>query len=62
MIKKIINILKKFILAVLFIYTYNKLTIPLNIYIPINFFTVFFVSVCGIPSILVLILFSLLYL
>ena len=61
MIRKIFNILKKFILAVLFIYTYNKLTLPLNIYIPINIFTVLFVGICGIPSILSLILFSLLY-
>ncbi len=61
MLMKIINIFKKIILAVLFIYTYNKLTLPLNIIIPINIVTVVLVSVCGIPSILMLILFSLLY-
>ena len=61
MIKKIFNILKKIILAVLFIYTYNKLTLPLNIIIPINVITVGLVSICGIPSILMLILFSLIY-
>ena len=59
MIKIIYNVLKKIIVSVLFIYAYNKLALPLNIIIPINIITVLFVSVCGIPSILMLILFSL---
>lgn len=59
MIKKIINIIKKFIVAVLLIYAYNKMTLPLNLFIPMNIFTILLVTFCGIPSIIMLILFSL---
>lgn len=59
MFKKIFNIIKKIIVAVLFIYGYNKLALPLNVIIPINVVTVLMVALCGIPSILMLILFSL---
>lgn len=59
MIKKIMKIVKKLILAVLLIYAYNKLALPLNLIIPLNILTIFLVAMCGIPSILMLILFSL---
>lgn len=59
MLKKVINILKKIILSVLLIYTYNKLALPLDVFVPINIFTVIFVFICGIPSMFVLILYSL---
>ncbi len=59
MLKKILNIIKKLIMSVLFIYAYNKLALPLNVIIPINVITVCMVAVCGIPSILILVLFSL---
>ncbi len=59
MFMKIINIIKKFIMSVLFIYAYNKLALPLDIIIPINVITVLLVTLCGIPAILMLILFSL---
>ena len=59
MIKKIFNIIKKFIVAVLLIYAYNKMTLPLDIFIPMNIFTILLVTLCGIPSIFMLILFSL---
>ena len=59
MLKKIINIIKKIILSVLFIYAYNKLALPLNVIIPMNLITVILVAACGIPSILMLVLFSL---
>lgn len=59
MLRKIFNIIKKIIMAVLFIYTYNKLALPLNVIIPINIITVCLVALCGIPSILLLVLFSL---
>ena len=36
MLKKIFNIIKKVILAVLLIYAYNKLALPLNLIIPMN--------------------------
>jgi len=59
MIKIILNIIKRIIMSVLFIYAYNKLTLPLNVVIPMNVITVSLVALCGIPSILMLVLFSL---
>ena len=59
MLKKIFNIIKKIIMAVVFIYAYNKLALPLNVIIPLNVITVCLVAICGIPSILMLVLFSL---
>lgn len=59
MIKKIFSAIKKIIVSVLLIYGYNKLALPLNIVIPMNIFTILLVALCGIPSILMLILFSL---
>lgn len=61
MINKIVNFVKKSIMAVLLIYTYNKLSLPLNIIIPVNIVTVFLVYLCGIPSILMLTLFFLIF-
>ena len=60
MLKKIFNIIRKLVVAVLLIYAYNKLAVPFNVVIPINIITVLLVSLCGIPSILMLVLFSLL--
>ena len=60
MIKNVFKLIKKFIVAVLLIYAYNKMTFPLNIFIPMNIFTILLVTFCGIPSIFMLILFSLL--
>lgn len=59
MLKKVFNLIKKFILAVLLIYAYNKMTLPLDLFIPMNIFTILLVTFCGIPSIIMLILFSL---
>lgn len=59
MLKKIFNVVKKVIMSVLFIYAYNKLTLPLDVVIPMNVITVCLVALCGIPSILMLVLFSL---
>lgn len=57
MLKEIINIVKKIILSVLLIYAYNKLALPLNVVIPINIITILLVYICGIPSILCLVIF-----
>jgi|GEM_PF-1624925 len=59
MLKKIFGVIKRVVMAVLFIYAYNKFALPLNVIIPINMITVLLVSLCGIPSILMLVLFSL---
>ena len=57
MLEKIFLIVKKVVLGVLFIYAYNKLALPLNVFIPMNIFTVILVSLCGVPSILMLVLY-----
>ena len=59
MLKKFFNLVKKFVVAVLLIYAYNKMTLPMDLFIPMNIFTVLLVTFCGIPSIIMLILFSL---
>lgn len=59
MLKRLFDVVKRVVMAVLFIYAYNKLALPLNVIIPINIITVLLVSLCGIPSILMLVLFSL---
>ena len=59
MLKKIFNLIKKFIVAVLLIYAYNKMALPLDLFIPMNLFTILLVTLFGIPSIIMLILFSL---
>ncbi len=61
MLKKGYKAIKKIILAVLFIYAYNKLALPLNVFIPMNMFTVFLVALCGVPSILMLVLYFLIF-
>ena len=59
MFNKIFDVFKKFILAVLLVYAYNKMALPLNIFIPMNVFTILLVTFCGIPSIIMLALSSL---
>lgn len=59
MLKKLFDLIKKFILAVLLIYAYNKMTLPMDLFIPMNIFTILLVTFCGIPSIFMLILYSL---
>ena len=46
-------------MSVLLIYCYNRFAFPLDIIIPINIITVGIVTLCGIPAILMLMLFSL---
>ena len=59
MIKKIFSLIKKIVVAVLLIYAYNKMTLPMNLFIPMNVFTILLITFCGIPAIIMLIFFSL---
>lgn len=61
MIKKIFGMIKKIVLSVLFIFAYNKLAVSVGVIIPINVITTILVSLFGIPSIIMLVLFSLIY-
>ncbi len=58
MIKKIFMVLKKIIVGILLIYTYNIIVFPIGIIIPMNIFTIFFVSFFGIYALIALCLFS----
>lgn len=60
MIKGIFYIIKRVIVAMLLIYTYNIILFPLGIIISINFFSIFLVSIFGLPAVMALCLFSLL--
>ena len=60
MLKKIFSLIKKIIVAVLLIYAYNKMSMPTELFIPMNIFTILLVLLCGLPSIVMLVLFSLL--
>ena len=59
MLKKIFSLIKKIIVAVLLIYAYNKMSMPTELFIPMNIFTILLVLLCGLPSIVMLVLFSL---
>lgn len=58
MMKNVLMFIKKIIVAILFIYTYNIIVFPLGIIIPINILNVLIVSFFGLPAIIVLCLFS----
>lgn len=57
--RSIIKVFRKLILAPFIIYIYNLIAAPLNLVIPINIFTVIFVSFLGIPGLITLIIFLL---
>ena len=52
MIRKIFKIIKKVIFSFLLIYSYNLIAVPINVTIPINFITIFYTTVLGIPAFL----------
>ena len=61
MIKKIILVIKKLIVAILFIYTYNIFVFPLCITLPSNLFSIIIVSFFGLPAVIALCLFSIFF-
>ena len=60
--RKILSIIKKIVMAVMFIYAYNKIALPFDVLIPINYITILLVSFFGIPSIPMLVLYSIVFL
>lgn len=58
MIKKIGRIIKQVIMAFVLLYTYNRFAVSFNAVIPINFITIFIVSIFGIPVIVGLVIFN----
>ena len=58
MLKKVLFLIKKFIFGVLFIYAFNVIVFPIDAVVPINIFTILFVSIFGLPGIIGICLFS----
>ena len=58
MVKKIFWIVKRFIFGILFIYAFNVIVFPIDAVVPINIFTILFVSIFGLPGIIGICLFS----
>lgn len=55
MLKKIYKLFKKMIVSAFILYSYNLISAPLNLIIPINIYTVSILTVLGIPSLFALI-------
>lgn len=55
MLKKLFGFIKKIIFSVFILYGYNLIIEPLGMIIPINIYTVLFLSVLGIPALFSLI-------
>ena len=55
----VLNGIKKIILAVLFLYAFNKMAVSFDLFIPINVLTVLLVLYGGIPAIVMLAVFPL---
>lgn len=58
MIKKLFILIKRFIFGVLFIYAFNVIVFPINVVIPMNIFTIIFVTIFGAPGVVGICLFS----
>lgn len=56
--KFIFRIIRRVILGAFLLYGYNLIAVNFNMIIPINIFTIGFVTILGIPSILALLLFK----
>lgn len=58
MMKVIVKLIKKVIFSAFLLYGYNLIAVNFNMIIPINIYTICFVTILGIPSMLALILFK----
>ena len=58
MILKLLKLLKKIVVATLLIYSFDVFAVSLNLSIPINFITVFLVTLFDIPALMCLVIFS----
>ena len=56
MLRKIGVLLRKIILGAFILYGYNLIAVSFNVMIPINFFTICFVGILGLPALFSLIL------
>lgn len=58
--KKIYALFKKLVFGIFFLYGFNVLSAPLDLFIPINWITIVLFMIFGIPSIFALIVIKLL--
>lgn len=62
MINLLFHLIKKFILSAFILYGYNLIAVNFNVTIPINFYTLLFVTFLGSPALIALILFKIIVL
>lgn len=55
MLKKIYKLFKKIVVSAFILYSYNLISVPLNLIVPINISTVSILIIFGIPSLFALI-------
>ena len=58
---RIKKIIKKVVMAFFLIYGFNYFMVPLNLIIPMNYFTIISVSIFGIPMLMVLVIVKLIF-
>ena len=52
--QKLINLVKKIVIGILLIYSYNVIAVAFNMTIPINYITILLVAFLDIPAMLLL--------
>lgn len=60
MLKSIFKVFKRIIFSVFLLYSFNLIALPMGVIIPINFVTVLFLVVLGVPALFSFILISVL--
>ena len=60
--KKMILFIRSVILSAFVLYGYNLIAVNFNVIIPINYFSLFFVTFLGAPALVVMVLFKMLVL
>lgn len=60
--KKILFIIKRVVLSAFILYGYNLIAVNFNMIVPINYYTVGFVTLLGAPALVALVLFKILVL
>lgn len=60
MLKKLFKVLRKVVIAILLLYSFNVLIASTNVFVPINYVTISVVSFLGIPGVVSLFMVQLL--
>ena len=54
--KKIFSLVKKFVFSFFILYSFNKIGLNFNIIIPMNYITLSFITILGLPALFSLVL------